>query len=113
MAAVKDRKSVQPQHFLVCLKIFRQCNLCTKKIPRPPPPQTPIGECKVLCVFKVIRITGSPRLLYTTRPESMYEGRAIDLQRGVPFSLLTRYVKFLFTGNKQNSCTNNYGTFMN
>ena len=114
MAALKDMKFVQPQNFLVCLKNLRQCNLCTKKIPRPPS-APPIGECKVLCVFKVIRITGSPRLLHTIRPENTYENRATDLHvtTGVPFALLTRYVKPLFMGNKQNSCTNNYGTFMN
>jgi hypothetical protein len=113
MAALKDMKIVQPQNLLECLENFRQCNLCTKKIPWPPPP--PNGECKVLCVFKVIRITGSPQLLYTTRPKNMYESRATDLHvtTGVPFALLTRYVKSLCMGNKQNSCTNNYSTFMN
>jgi len=54
-------------------------------------------------VFKVIRITGSPRLLYKTRPENMYESLAIYLYvtTGVPFALLIRYVKSLFMGNKQ------------
>jgi hypothetical protein len=56
----------------------------------------------VLCVFKVIRITGSPQLLYTTRPENMYESRATDLHvtTGFPFALLTRYVKIPIYGQQ-------------
>jgi len=44
----------------------------------------------------------------------MYESQAVDSCgiRGVMFRLLKLHKKSLFIGNKQNSCTNSYNTFM-
>jgi len=47
----------------------------------------------------------------------MYESQAIDyiyiyVIMGIPFPLLKEYIKIPIYGQKQNSCSNSYSTFM-
>jgi hypothetical protein len=59
--------------------------------------------------------TGSPQLMYINVPENAYENQATGfyVMTGVPFLMLKSSMeKSLFVVNKQNSCANNYSTFM-